>query len=182
MRTRTMTTSNATAAPGGTRRAPLALRLGVVTALAVGALSPLLAAGAAHAAAPAEPSGLAIALPPAQQSGDVSWVSGGIAEQADAFKANASRYPLTIELVERQGKSGRGMYTADAAVRIVDARDGKSVVLDAKAEGPYMLVQLPDGRYRIEATLNGHTVKAGPIDVAAGRPTRAAMVFPASEP
>src|SRR5262249_25573336 len=104
----------------------------------------------------------AVALPshastlPHQRHGDaaVSYISGGIGEgQATRLERQAHAYPLTVELLEHA--KARDEYTSDAVVRISDARSGH-VVLDAKASGPFMLVRLPAGDYRVGAMLNGH--------------------------
>src|SRR5688572_33378696 len=82
----------------------------------------------------------AATLPPELQAGGVSDVTGGVSDdEAALFKQARSGYPLAIELLRNQ--AGKHEYTADAQVRVFD-RAGK-LVLDAKAEGPFMLVRLP---------------------------------------
>src|SRR5512146_125350 len=92
----------------------------------------------AFAAAAANAAG----LPPEHQAGSVSYVSGGVSDDdAAAFKQMRSSYPLSIELVQQQ--PGRNEFTADANVKVIDMNG--NVVLDAKADGPFMLVRLPPG-------------------------------------
>ncbi|VVE38559.1 carboxypeptidase regulatory-like domain-containing protein [Pandoraea eparura] len=90
-------------------------------------------------------------LPPSMQQGDVTYVSGGIdSDQSGAFKREASHWPLSIEMAARG--DGANEYIADAQVQIMR---GSKTVLDARSEGPFMLVKLPEGRYTVKATYDG---------------------------
>ncbi len=135
----------------------------------------LAVAGIASIAAPAM-AAIDTRLPPEQYQGTVGYVTGGVGEgQARLFKRQMARYPLAIELVEHVGK--RAEFTADATVKIANAQ-GKPV-LDAKAAGPFMLVNLPAGRYSVAASLNGATLKRPAVVVAHGKPRREVFEFPA---
>lgn len=91
-------------------------------------------------------------MPAVQHQGSVAYVSGGIGiDESEAMKAAASNYPLALTFAAQ--RNGTADYVADVAVAIQDAQ-GKSV-LQATAEGPYMLVKLPPGNYRISATFKG---------------------------
>ncbi|MGS1011209.1 carboxypeptidase-like regulatory domain-containing protein [Achromobacter anxifer] len=91
-------------------------------------------------------------LPPVQQQGSVQYVSGGIGlDESEAMKAAAKDYPLALTFAAQ--RDGKADYVANVAVTISDAH-GKSV-LQTTAEGPYMLVKLPAGNYKISATYNG---------------------------
>ena len=115
-------------------------------------------------------------LPAAQSQGAVSWVSGGIGEGAAAdFKAAQSHYALSIEMSRRA--LPKNEYVSDADVKIVDAKG--VAVLQTKADGPFMLVKLPPGTYRIEATLDGKTAKSRALKVGSKGSTHASLVFPA---
>lgn len=118
--------------------------------------------------------GEAVPLPDVKASGDVSYVTGGIPyEQLPAFTQARSQYPLNIEIYEKDGaKNG---FTADAGVKLID-RSG-NVVLDAKAEGPYLWAKVPAGPYRLQTTLNGK-MKEQRVSVVNGKSTRAIVVFP----
>ena len=50
-----------------------------------------------------------------------------------------------------------GNYVGDAKVRIVDAQ-GRAV-LDAVADGPFLLAKLPPGAYTVSADLSGKEQK-----------------------
>lgn len=91
-------------------------------------------------------------LPPVQQQGSLQYVSGGIGlDESEAMKAAAKDYPLALTFAAQ--RDGKADYVANVAVTISDAQ-GKAV-LQATAEGPYMLVKLPAGNYKISATYNG---------------------------
>ena len=90
-------------------------------------------------------------LPPAQAP--IAAVSGGVTEEErERLTAMAPDYNLKIVLATRSGA-----YLADVAVAV---RDGSGQpVLDTKADGPWVLVRLPAGRYSIEGSANGATVR-----------------------
>ena len=106
-----------------------------------------------------------------------SYVSGGIGEgEAQRLQAQERDYSLTVELLEHA--TPRDQYTADANVKITDARDGRTV-LDAKADGPFMLVQLPAGNYRVAASLHGRSMPEHRVQVTDGGHAKTTFVFPA---
>ncbi len=117
----------------------------------------------------------AMPLPAVQTAGDVSFVSGGVPyEQLPAFHAARNDFPLNIEVYERQGN--RNGFTADADVRVIDAKSG-DVVLDTRTQGPYLWAKVPPGQYKVEATLGGK-VKESRVSVSGSRTARAIIVFP----
>jgi len=61
-------------------------------------------------------------------------------------------------------------------VRIADAK-GRTV-LDAQAGGPFMLLDMPAGRYLIVATLGRARWKKSSVDVRHGELARATFEFP----
>ncbi|MBB1594128.1 carboxypeptidase regulatory-like domain-containing protein [Achromobacter sp. UMC46] len=92
------------------------------------------------------------ALPPVKHQGTVQYVSGGIGiDESEAMKAAARDYPLALTFAAQ--RDGKADYVASVGVAIHDAK-GKEV-LKATAEGPYMLVKLPAGDYKISATYGG---------------------------
>ena len=93
----------------------------------------------------------ALLAPPAwsaiETRGDVSYMNGGIGkDDADAMRAEASRFPLELQFVRRT--DGHEEFVADVAIRIAD-RAGR-VVLDLPDQGPVFLVNLPDGEYTFD--------------------------------
>lgn len=92
------------------------------------------------------------ALPAVKHQGTVQYVSGGIGlDESEALKAAAKDYPLALTFAAQ--RDGKADYVANVAVSIQDAH-GKQV-LKAESEGPYMLVKLPAGSYKVSATFNG---------------------------
>ncbi|CAB3690083.1 MULTISPECIES: carboxypeptidase regulatory-like domain-containing protein [Achromobacter] len=92
------------------------------------------------------------ALPPVQHQGAVQYMSGGIGiDESEAMKAAAKDYPLSLTFAAQ--RDGKADYVASVGVVIRDAQ-GKEV-LKATAEGPYMLVKLPAGNYKVSATYEG---------------------------
>ncbi|TAL23462.1 MAG: carboxypeptidase regulatory-like domain-containing protein [Aquabacterium sp.] len=114
-------------------------------------------------------------LPAARDSGGTTYVTGGISDdQSQAFKAAARQWPLAISLVQRSAHTNE--YTASALVKIVDAQ-GRTV-LDAQADGPFMLVRLPPGTYQVSADLNGHVLRRERVQIVDARPVKLDFVFP----
>jgi hypothetical protein len=103
-----------------------------------------LAAGVAYAQAP---------LPREHTVGAVSYVSGGIgSDEAQALREASVDYPLMLELAAAAG-GPRDEYISNAEVRIADSRG--TLLLDARADGPLLLVRLPAGRYVVDVQWNG---------------------------
>ncbi len=115
-------------------------------------------------------------LPREKVAGVASYVSGGVSiESSQAFRKAFRDYPLVIQLFEKEG--AREVYTADAQVRIVDAH-GKTV-LDRRADGPFMLVRLPAGDYRVSAELAGRALAPQAVHVSEHGHASRVFVFPA---
>ncbi|WP_028081265.1 carboxypeptidase-like regulatory domain-containing protein [Solimonas soli] len=121
-------------------------------------------AGIGHAQAPA-------ALPPLQTQGEVSYLSGGIgSDEVEAIKAARDRFALSVSLSARS--DGRDVYLAEVPLTIRD--DTGRTVLELVSQGPYLLAQLPPGRYELSASYGGEEKKSV-IRLAAGRPQRVAL-------
>ncbi|WP_148715137.1 carboxypeptidase-like regulatory domain-containing protein [Chitinolyticbacter meiyuanensis] len=81
------------------------------------------------------------------------FVSGGVGdEELAALQAVKPQYNLQLMTTEKSGG-----YLAGVKVTI---QDGKGqTVLDTVTTGPYLFVQLPDGRYQLSADYDGKVVK-----------------------
>lgn len=91
-------------------------------------------------------------LPPVQQAGSGSYICGGIGlDESTAIKAAAAHYPLQLTFAVSIGQ--RSAYVADAKVSIT-AADGTSA-LNVTCDGPYLLADLPAGRYKVAAEVDG---------------------------
>jgi len=108
----------------------------------------------------------------------IAYATGGISPaEAAQFRARSGDYPLALELIEKQaGNEKHDEFTASARVRI--ERAGKTL-FDARAAGPFMLVQLQPGTYSVTATLGGSKLHKSDVRVAKGRTTRETFEFPA---
>lgn len=122
------------------------------------ALAAAVAGGAAYAQ-----------LPPAQHYGQVEYVTGGIGiDESTAFKEAMPRYALALTFAERLGE--KAAYVSDVQVVVRDKQD--NTLLNADANGPYMLIQLPAGAYQVFATYQNKTLKKK-VDVGATGSARA---------
>lgn len=106
-----------------------------------------------------------MALPAVQRAGDVTWISGGVGQdESDAMKAQAGKYSLSV-LFAAHMSGKRDVYTSPAKVTIT--RSDNTPVLDIKPDGPYLLVNLPAGKYRISAT-DGQRRRTQAVSISAG--------------
>jgi len=93
------------------------------------------------------------ALPETQKQGNVEYVTGGIGlDESQSLKAAEKSYPLSLLFARKL--DGKNDYTADVKVVITDSKG--TAVLNATSGGPYMLVKLPAGEYKVSATLDGN--------------------------
>lgn len=115
------------------------------------------------------------ALPPVQQQGAVAYLSGGIGlDESSAIQQASPHWPLTLEFGVKQGQ--RADFAANVQVVIRDALGRKA--LETTADGPYLLVRLAPGRYRVDAALAGRTLRTG-VQVQKDHPARAVLIWPA---
>lgn len=85
-------------------------------------------------------------------SGAVTYLSGGIGQdESTVIQQAAKNYSLELEFVVNA--SPRAEFTSDVQVKISDA--SHNAVLDTVSKGPFLLAQLPAGRYRLEAIKDG---------------------------
>jgi hypothetical protein len=112
-----------------------------------------------------------------QHSGDISWISGGIGEdESSAIKAAGPGYALWISFTSRI--EGKDAYTAPDQVTILKA-DG-APVLDLKPSGPYLLLDLPPGRYKVSAGSAAHS-NTQTVDIVRGKHKRLVFSVPEAE-
>ena len=136
-----------------------------VAALALGGAS-LLGALAAYAAY----------NPPIHMANGIEYMSGGISsDEAALMQTVAPRWPATFEFAIKDGT--RSDFAADVAITVRDAA-GRTLLSQVNAEGPFMVARLDPGRYEVEATLAGRTLKQT-VEIHAGAPTRTLFLWPA---
>ncbi len=93
-----------------------------------------------------------VAAPSEVSTGQITYISGGIgSDEAAEMKSMASRYALEVVSVTKAGP--KEQYTADFRIIIKDTA-GKTLV-DAMSEGPFFFVNLPEGRYQVDASQDG---------------------------
>ena len=98
-----------------------------------------------------------------------AYVSRGIGEgEITQLDAQRDRYSLWVITAAKVS----GAYLADVRVRITDAK--KALVLEHTMAGPWLLVDLPLGRYDVEASYQGKSLSR-PTTIHAG--DRHQMVF-----
>jgi hypothetical protein len=96
----------------------------------------------------------ASAIQAGKTSQGMSYISGGVSHsELAALHEGRDRYSLWV--VTAASKSGA--HLADVSVTIRD--DRKRVVFEGRLDGPWLFIDLPLGRYQLEATLDGTTQK-----------------------
>jgi hypothetical protein len=114
--------------------------------------------------------------PPIHMANGVEYMSGGVSsDEAALMQTVAPRWPATFEFAVKDGS--RSDFAADVAVTVRDAA-GRTVLSQVTAQGPFMVARLDPGRYEVEATLAGRTLKQT-VEVHAGSPARTLFLWPA---
>ena len=102
-----------------------------------------------------------------------AFLTGGVGrEEIDTLNGEKSQYALSILTAAK----GSGAFVADVHIRITDAQSRQ--VLDTVMDGPWLLVNLPAGRYQVEAVLNARVQKSA-VTIGAGDHHRTAFYFDA---
>jgi hypothetical protein len=98
------------------------------------------------------------------------WISGGVTgDERHVMQSKSSRYTLWLVTAVRGGE-----YLSDVHVSI---RDEKGVlVFDQLLDGPWLMVDLPQGLYNVVATSNGQRLSRQ-LKVTAGKPARTHLHF-----
>ena len=97
-----------------------------------------------------------------RRAGAIAYASGGVTEEdREALAAIAQDFNVKLVLATKAGA-----YVSDVDVVVTDEAGRR--VLDAHADGPWFFARLPVGRYSIEASLNGRSMRRN-VTVAARR-------------
>ena len=116
------------------------------------------------------------ALPPTLNNNGIDYVTGGIGlDESTEIEAAQRQWPLTLQFAAANRTGGE--FVADVNVSISDSRGRE--VMTAVADGPYLLVKLPPGRYNVNATYNGVMMKKS-VTIQQGKPVKASMLWRAS--
>ncbi|OGV76585.1 MAG: hypothetical protein A3I83_02395 [Methylotenera sp. RIFCSPLOWO2_02_FULL_45_14] len=91
--------------------------------------------------------------PKAETVGNVTYISGGVGKsEAAAMRSIAKDYALEIVFVQKQKQTEE--FLAEVNVQIKDTQ--QNIVLDVITDGPYLLANLPQGRYLVVAEYDGN--------------------------
>jgi hypothetical protein len=124
-------------------------------------------------------------LPPEKHTvSGVAYVSGGIGEEAAAFRHLNSRYTLLLEFAvqpstqdQRMTGSSRGEFVSDVRVTITDPHGQE--ILSTVSKGPFLAVELPAGHFRVEAEYGGR-MERRMVEVSPHHTTHAGFEWPAT--
>lgn len=134
-----------------------------------GLLAALLMIGSAAVQAESVP------VPPTQTQNGIEYVTGGIGSpEAEAMKALAPQYPLSLTFAKRS--QGHEVFVASVAVQIRDAAE--AMVLDVKSDGPYLLARLAPGAYTVAATYRDKLMTRR-VTISPESPAQVAMIWAA---
>ncbi len=110
-------------------------------------------------------------LPDVQQQGEVSYVSGGVGlDESHAFQQAAHQWPLSLRFTGAGGEYLSGVHVS------ITGHGGEALKADTR--GPYMLVKLAPGSYRVKADYNGK-VQTRSVSVPAKGGAKAAFTWAA---
>jgi hypothetical protein len=102
------------------------------------------------------------AMPQWTGEGAVRYVCGGIgSDESTAMRAAMKDHPLALLFARSDGA-----YLADVQVDIKGAGGAPSLAL--RASGPVCLIDLPAGRYTIDATTTGGNAKSQTVTIGDG--------------
>ena len=81
-----------------------------------------------------------------QTVGGIAYITGGVTiDERQEMMAQRNNYSLLLKVAAKSGK-----YLGDSVVKITD-QDG-ATVFECTTDGPWLLVDLPVGRYTVSAT------------------------------
>ena len=110
-------------------------------------------------------------------AGDVSYLTGGIgSSEAEGMREAAKDYALEIVFVQKLKQLEE--FISDVKVQIQDTQ--KNTVLDIITDGPFLLVNIPNGKYVITAEFNSDT-KQQKVNVGAKKHQKIVFWWPILE-
>ena len=119
----------------------------------------------------------AVVNPPIHMTHGVEYMSGGIgSDEAQFMETVSPRWPATLEFAVKDHT--RADFAADVRVTVRD-QNGRAVLDNVLANGPFLVARLAPGRYEVEATLSAQTLKQE-LTVLPGAPAKAVLLWPAN--
>jgi len=108
-----------------------------------------------------------LAMPPWIGQGGVRSVCGGIgSDESTAMRAAMKDHPLALLFARADGA-----YLSDVQVAITGGDANNAAALAFQANGPVCLIDLPPGRYTIDATTAGAQTQRQTVTVGGGSKT-----------
>ena len=115
-------------------------------------------------------------LPPVSVQGGVPYLSGGVgSNEVAAIKAASSRYSLAVTM--SASEEGHDVFLASVPVTVSDR--GGTTLLDIVSDGPYLLADLPPGRYIIRARYRDQD-KTATVNIVPGQTARVSFAWRAA--
>lgn len=106
-------------------------------------------------------------LPASQYYGATEYISGGIgSDESQLFRLARKNYPLSVSFSANLGEDRMG-FVSDVQLVIRNSND--QTVLNSLIDGPYCLIRLQPGAYKVFATYQGVTQERS-AEVADGQP------------
>jgi hypothetical protein len=121
----------------------------------------------------ATPAG-ALALPCLRQQThrDIDVITGGVGQrEREALNNISNAYNLFVIMALETGA-----YLADVHVTLRE--QSGQVVLETTTRGPFLLADLPAGRYDVKASASGDRTESTTVDVVRGQQARTFLTFP----
>lgn len=85
----------------------------------------------------------------------IDYLSGGVSlDEREVLAGRGKEFNLKIVTAAERS----GAYLSDVRMKVIDTRDAK-VLVETTMDGPWLLAQLPPGKYVLEATYEGKTLK-----------------------
>ncbi len=107
--------------------------------------------------------------------GSLGYVSGGIsADEVRFMQCMQPYFPLTLVFVERIDTHPKEIYTADVHVQLSNATG--ELLFDSIVDGPFLLIDLAAGNYKLTADLYGK-IKERNIKIYADKRKRSVFVW-----
>ncbi len=118
------------------------------------------------------------ALPEVQNYAGVSYLTGGFGlEESTAIKDAMPDYSLVLTFASSDG--AKAAYLSQVQVVVRDMHD--TTMLNTESRGPFLLAQLPEGRYQVFATYRNKT-RSQTVQVSDGQSTRVVFDWPRPAP
>jgi hypothetical protein len=112
-------------------------------------------------------------LPEIQSRSNLSCMMGGIgADETEAMRLEAKKWPLNVEFTEQQGKVYP--WVSGAQLQILN-QTGK-VIFNETCNGPLFLAKLTPGKYQLVATYEGVT-KRKSVFIEEGKPSKVSFTW-----